>query len=299
MKSSFRRVLLLLSLFVTVFLTGCTGFTIEFTFTTTQSTTSQGTTTLPTTLVDGTLSISEDDYNAYPFYVSPTFTMDNIEEYNDILLQSRDKGRRANVEITTTIYRMVPLFPGSKTMVEQIVGSTAGSGVVYKSDETHYYAITNHHVIDPEDYTARYELSTFDTTTVSTAILVAYSEDYDLAVVKFPKANHPNVQTIDVTKRAFTKVNPGELVLAVGNPLSITYNVTFGEFVRMASIANASFKVIYHTAMIHEGSSGGALLDVDGNLIGINTWGSSSSDEDSFAVPLYIVYMFLFNQDLL
>jgi S1-C subfamily serine protease len=284
---------------LTVFLSGCTGFTIEFTFTTTMPTTTQATTTSLTTSIDGTLTISEDDYNAFPFYNSPTFGLTNIAEYNDILLQSRDKGRRANVEIKTTIYRMVPLFPGSRTMVEQIVGTSSGSGVVYKSDETHYYAITNYHVVEPEGYTARYEVSTFDTSTVSAATLVAYNEDYDLAVVKFVKTSHPNVQTVNVTKRAFTKINPGELVLAVGNPQTITYNVTFGEFVRMAGIANASFKVVYHTAMIHEGSSGGALLDVDGNLVGINTWGSSSSDQDSFAVPLYIVYMFLFNQDLL
>jgi len=299
MTSSLRRFLLLLTLLATFFLAGCTGFTIEFTFTTTVPTTTQGTTTQPTTLIEGTLSLTEADYDAFPFYDSPTYSLTDIEEYNQILMNTRDLGRRANVEIKTTIYRMVSLFPGSQTKVEQIVGTSAGSGVIYKSDETHYYAITNYHVVEPEDYSARYEISTFDSTTVSAATLVAYHEAYDLAVVKFPKTGHPNVQTIDVGTRAFTKVNPNELVLAVGNPLTITYNVTFGEFVRMATISNTTFRVIYHTAMIHEGSSGGALLDVDGNLIGINTWGSSSSDEHSFAVPLYIVYMFLHNQDLL
>ncbi|MCK7488389.1 MAG: serine protease [Bacillus subtilis] len=67
----------------------------------------------------------------------------------------------------------------------------------------------------------------------------------------------------------------------------------------MTLIENVDFKVIYHTATIHEGSSGGALLDVDGNLLGINTWGSQNSDEDSFAVPVHIIYMFLVNHDLL
>lgn len=299
MRSFLRRVPVLLVLLSTLFLAGCTGFTIEFTFTTTSTTTSQTTLSSFTTLVDGTISWTEADYDAFPFYDSPSYAITDIEEYNDLLLATRDKGRRANVEIITTIYRMVPIFPGSKTMVEQIVGTSAGSGVLYKSDDTHFYAITNYHVVDPEGYSGRYEASTFDSTVTSDATLVAYNAVYDLAVVKFPKAGHADTELIDVTERAFSKINPGELVIAVGNPLTITYNVTYGEFIRMASIANATFKVVYHTAMIHEGSSGGALLDVDGNLIGINTWGSSESDEDSFAVPLYVVYMFLHNQDLL
>jgi S1-C subfamily serine protease len=67
----------------------------------------------------------------------------------------------------------------------------------------------------------------------------------------------------------------------------------------MESISNADFQIIYHTAAIHEGSSGGALVDVDGNLLGLNTWGLDTSDEYSFAVPNYIIYMFLINNGVI
>jgi serine protease Do len=283
--------------FLLLFIVGCAGFSIEFSFTTTSNP-SVTQTTLPST-IEGTISIGDSEYNAFEFYDSPTYRLTNIDDYNAILLATRDKARRANIELQTTIYRMVALFPGSKTLVEQVVATSSGSGVIYKSDATYYYAITNFHVIDPETYSARYEVQTFDSTLTSTAELLAYQEEFDLAVIRFPKAGRTEIHEIDIDTRKYTKIVPGELVLAVGNPETLTYNVTFGEFLRMTLIENADFKVIYHSATIHEGSSGGALLDVDGNLLGINTWGSQNSDEDSFAVPLHIVYMFLVNNDML
>jgi S1-C subfamily serine protease len=67
----------------------------------------------------------------------------------------------------------------------------------------------------------------------------------------------------------------------------------------MQSLDDVSFKVIYHDASIARGSSGGALVDIDGNLIGVNTWGLQNSDEFSFAIPNYIVYTFLINSGVL
>ncbi|HRY78506.1 MAG TPA: trypsin-like serine protease, partial [Candidatus Izemoplasmatales bacterium] len=53
--------------------------------------------------------------------------------------------------------------------------------------------------------------------------------------------------------------------------------------------------VIQHSATIDNGSSGGALVDVDGILVGINTWGSETDPLKSFAIPIYLVYVFLYN----
>jgi serine protease Do len=297
MRFFWRSIRSVFVFFLLLFIVGCAGFSIEFSFTTTSNT-SVTQTTLPST-IEGTISIGDSEYNAFEYYDSPTYRLSNIDDYNAILLATRDKARRANIELQTTVYRMVALFPGSKTMVEQVIATSSGSGVIYKSDATYYYAITNFHVIDPETYSARYEVQTFDSTLTSSAELLAYQEEFDLAVIRFPKAARTEIHEIDIDTRKFTKIVPGELVIAVGNPETLTYNVTFGEFIRMTLIENAEFKVIYHSATIHEGSSGGALLDVDGNLLGINTWGSQNSDEDSFAVPVHIIYMFLVNNDLL
>jgi|GEM_PF-571715 len=292
----FKKGILSLLLFLMAFsLVGCNGFSFSFSWPNEETTT---TTTFPTSF-SGSISLQDSDYAQFQTYSNPTLDSLTLEQYNTLLVQTRDHIRRTNIKIITTQYRYVALFPGSRTTIEQIMGSSAGSGVVYKEDETHYYAITNYHVIDPKDYLVRYEISTFDDESVSIGEVVASSESLDLAVIRFEKAEHSGVELINLQKRAFTKFNPGELVLAAGNPLTIDNNVTFGSFIRLEQIQNVSFRVIYHNAMIHQGSSGGALVDIEGNLIGINTWGSSSSDEESFAIPHYIVYEFLINNELL
>jgi len=120
-----------------------------------------------------------------------------------------------------------------------------------------------------------------------------------LAVLKFSINERTDVLVIDIFERLYYQFIPGELVLAVGNPSSLNNNVTFGEFKSMEMLKDVNFKVIYHDANIANGSSGGALVDVDGNLLGVNTWGLEDSDEFSFAIPNYIVYMFLINNGIL
>jgi len=170
--------------------------------------------------------------------------------------------------------------------------------VIYMEDETFYYALTNFHVVDDEGHLVEYEIKTFEDTDFSLAQLVAYNEDLDLAVIKFSKNNRTEVHLINIEERVYTKFTPGEFVLAVGNPLSLENNVTFGEFQNLETIANYEYKAIFHNATINEGSSGGALTDIDANLLGINTWGVEETDEYSFAIPNYIVYMFLVNEGL-
>ncbi|MDP2425968.1 MAG: trypsin-like peptidase domain-containing protein [Candidatus Izemoplasmatales bacterium] len=296
MISMIKRSLSFLLLGLVFFLVGCTGFRFEFSW---PNEYNSYTTTIPATF-NGTLSINEADYELFATYISPTSSLTSVSEYNARLMETRNHIRRANIKIVTTLTRTVPIFPGSKTTFEQIMGSASGSGVVYKSDELYYYAITNFHVIDAKDYNAKYQVQAFNDADDATSLaeLLAYDESLDLAIIRFPKNSRTDVEMINIETRKFTKFSSGELVLAVGNPQGIDFNVTFGEFIRLSSIQNASFKVIYHSAMIHEGSSGGALVDIDGNLIGINTWGSAASDEDSFAIPHYIIYEFIINNGL-
>lgn len=183
------------------------------------------------------------------------------------------------------------------TLVE--VGVSTGSGFIFMEDDSYYYAITNNHVVDPETYEPEYYISAYNDESFSEASVVARDADLDLAVVKFLKNERTDVEIIDIYERLYYKYNVGELVLAVGNPLDVVNNVTFGEFKSMQTISNVDFEVIYHDAQINEGSSGGALVDVDGNLIGVNTWGLDSTEVYSFAIPNYIVYMFLINYGIL
>lgn len=287
-----RKILMFLTVILFAFLNGCMWWDIDFNFTTNTQTAI--TTTLPT-ISNGTMTIESNQYSSYASFASETYNLTDIDEYNDILLETRNKIRKSNVQVVASIYHYSSFFPYS-TVIDSTMN---GSGILFKADETHYYILTNQHVIDDKGKLASFEVTLFNQDESIAATLIAYDEDLDLAVLKVPKGIDDDIEIMDLTKRIFKKFNPGELVLAVGNPLSVVNNVTFGEFLSMESIANASFKVIYHNAMIHEGSSGGALTDIDGNFLGINTWGSSNTDEQSFAVPNDIVYMFLYNRGIL
>jgi len=287
-----KRLMIISLLFLLMFLNGCDNWGLNFTFTT--GTAVLQTTTLPNT-VNGTLTIHDTDYDSFATFESSSYGLDDIDAYNEVLLATRDKIRHSNVKIVTTLYRTALYFPYS-TIVDS---SVSGSGILFKSDDTYYYILTNHHVIDNKDKTATYDITTFEGTSSVEGTLIAANEDLDLAVIRILKTGISNVEIMDLTTRIYRKFNPGELVLAVGNPLSVVNNVTFGEYLSLESINNADFLVIYHSATIHEGSSGGALVDIDGNFLGINTWGSVDSDDQAFAVPNYIVYMFLVNSGLL
>jgi S1-C subfamily serine protease len=289
-----KRILVFLSTLIMAFLLlGCDAFTLPPFFPTLSPQTTQAPRTID---ISGTISIGTSDYLDYAEYRSPSYDLD-VDPYNDVLINTRDEIRRANIKVQSTLYEIRNLYPfGSATVVNSI---SKGSGVIFKEDDDYYYAITNHHVIDPLTYTAQYEIMTFEDEEYQEAELVAYLEDLDLAVLRFEKNERTQIRLLNIVERSFTKISPGELVMAVGNPLSVSYNVTFGEFVEMVNLDDVDFEVLYHTAMIHEGSSGGALVDVDGNLLGINTWGSENTDEIAYAVPVSVVYMFLNNNDLL
>ncbi len=194
--------------------------------------------------MNGTITFVESDYYAYPYYSSPNYQLDNVDAYNDIILATRDLIRRANIQVRATVYRTGVVFPGvTQTIIES---ASSGSGVVFKVTETDYYALTNYHVVDPGAYSAEYEILTFGETVSVTGELVAYDADLDLAVLKFTRAGQDQVTVLDITTRLYTRFTPGELVFAVGNPLSVDNNVTFGEFRNLESIANSPFKVIFN-----------------------------------------------------
>lgn len=288
---------LILGLFVllSISITSCdTWFNLDFY----EETEIYNTTTIPE-LVNGTVSFDANEYINFPIYESDTYSITNVDDYNDVLLNTQDYVRHANIEIETILYEERSTFPWSDetSMVE--VGTSSGSGFIFMEDDDYYYAITNNHVVDPEEYEPEYLIKTYSDEEFGEAILVARDEDLDLAVIKFLKNERTDIVLIDISERLFYQYNSGELVLAVGNPLDVVNNVSFGEFKSMETISNVDFDVIYHDAQINEGSSGGALVDVDGNLLGVNTWGLDSTDVYAFAIPNYIVYMFLINYGIL
>ncbi len=288
-----RRIGLTALLLVSVFMASGCAFLTWDPASTTLTATVRTTTGFTTLSPGGTITVVASDYGKYPAYQSPAYDLTDVQVYNDHLLQTRDDIIAANIQVSATMYQTVVILPGiTRTVVSH---ATSGSGVLFAEDEDFYYALTNFHVLDPGNDDPVYQIMAFGDTIPAAATMVCFDRALDLAVLQFEKAGRTQPRLIDWTTRLSRKINEGELVLAVGNPEGLENNVTFGEFVRFVSVEDYSYPVIQHSATIDNGSSGGALVDVDGILVGINTWGSETDPLKSFAIPIYLVYVFLYN----
>ena len=163
----------------------------------------------------------------------------------------------------------------------------AGSGVIIASDG---YILTNNHVVeDAEKITV-----TLNDKREFEATLVGTDADADLALIKIEDSNLPYL-----TFGNSDKVRIGEWVLAVGNPFNLTSTVTAGIVsakARNLNIMEESSNIesfIQTDAALNQGNSGGALVNVQGELIGINTAiasGTGYYTGYSFAIPSNIAY---------
>ncbi|SMD41520.1 Do/DeqQ family serine protease [Aquiflexum balticum DSM 16537] len=168
-------------------------------------------------------------------------------------------------------------------------GRSSGSGVIISADG---YIVTNNHVIENA---SRIDISLEDNTRY-TAIVVGTDPTTDLALLKIEASNLPFVKFGDSDK---TKV--GEWVLAVGNPFDLTSTVTAGIISAKARNIgilrdmenNLQIESFLQTdAVVNPGNSGGALVNLAGELIGINTAIASRTgtfNGYAFAVPSSIV----------
>ncbi|NLY36300.1 MAG: PDZ domain-containing protein [Tissierellia bacterium] len=179
-------------------------------------------------------------------------------------------------------------FPGSEP---QVVGS--GSGVFYYEDDTHYFILTNSHVINSADYVQ----ITLNKESKVDAKLVGEDVDTDLAVLSLDKAGIPDSEKITLAKVGDSDtLVEGETVLAVGNALGLGQSVTKGIISALerdiSSGSQKAYKMIQTDAAINPGNSGGGLFNISGELIGINSEkiGGTIVESMGFAIPINSAY---------
>ncbi len=172
---------------------------------------------------------------------------------------------------------------------ERRVRQSTGSGVIISNDG---YIVTNFHVVEDAD---ELEVRLDDNRRLS-AELIGTDPDTDLALIKIKAGNLAFVDFGDSDQ-----VEIGEWVLAVGNPFDLNNTVTAGIVSAKARNINLisgnqnrygieSF--IQTDAVVNRGNSGGALVNLDGDLIGINTaiaTNTGTFSGYSFAVPSILV----------
>ena len=190
-------------------------------------------------------------------------------------------------EEVQNVYNPWADFFGNSSGVEPYVQRGSGSGVIISDDG---YIITNNHVIEGAD---KIKVSMNDNRTYS-AELIGTDPTTDIAVLKIEGTNFPALKIGDSES-----VKIGEWVLAVGNPFDLTSTVTAGIVSAKGRNINLlssdpgreifpieSF--IQTDAAVNPGNSGGALVNVNGELVGINTAIASRTGSFtgySFAVP--------------
>lgn len=152
-----------------------------------------------------------------------------------------------------------------------------GSGVIISSDG---YIVTNNHVIEKAD-----ELQvTLNNNKSYEAEIIGRDPNTDIALIKI-EANS-QLPYLAFGDSDNTKI--GEWVLAVGNPFNLTSTVTAGIVSAKARDLGRNQSFIQTDAAVNPGNSGGALVNTNGDLVGINTAISSQTGSYvgySFAVP--------------
>ena len=171
------------------------------------------------------------------------------------------------------------LFGGQPTTFQHRE-QTLGSGVIV-SAQGQGYVLTNNHVIA---HAADIQVLLYDGR-IAKASLVGADEESDLAVLKIEASNLPVIHIAEQPLR------PGDVVLAIGNPLGLNQTVTMGIVSAIGRQLNGSSAedFIQTDAAINLGNSGGALVNAEGELVGINTLliGKAAGAEGiGFAIPV-------------
>ncbi|MGA9638030.1 trypsin-like peptidase domain-containing protein [Flavobacterium sp.] len=183
-----------------------------------------------------------------------------------------------NVSRRTVSNPMLEYFYGYKGGQSQEQIGT-GSGVIISEDG---YIVTNNHVVKDA---SEIEI-TLNNKRSYTAKLIGTDSKMDIALLKIDAKEKLQYTTFGDSDN----VKVGEWVLAVGNPYNLTSTVTAGIVSAKARNLgdNGIQSFIQTDAAVNPGNSGGALVDTNGNLIGINTMISSMTGSYvgySFAVP--------------
>jgi serine protease Do len=149
--------------------------------------------------------------------------------------------------------------PGQK---RQFKSSALGSGVIVSE---HGYILTNNHVIKDAD---EIKVILYDKREFKGKV-VGSDPRTDLAVIKIDAKNLPTI-----TFGASAKLKTGDIVLAIGNPFGLNQTITMGivSAVGRSNVGIADLEDFIQTdAAINPGNSGGALVNSNGELVGINT----------------------------
>jgi S1-C subfamily serine protease len=205
-------------------------------------------------------------------------------------LENRVLLNQSGNELLSKIYDLtrssVVLIENRQQTSQGLVTQSLGSGFVYRVDNQNQYVITNNHVVDG----ASELLVTFEGGNSTKATVIATDPYSDLAIVRL-STSMPWLKALALGNSSALQV--GDRVLAIGSPFGLSGTMTSGIVSQLQRDLDTtgSYKivdVIQLDAAINPGNSGGPLMNLLGEVVGMNTAIISESGTSSgvgFAIP--------------
>ncbi len=211
--------------------------------------------------------------------------------YSDIVNLVSTEAIKANVSVTVKYINKGFGF-------EATVGVSNGSGVIFDYSGGEYYLLTNNHVVYSKEMSESSNSTKYYITDYSgkeyqaTLVEGSAKPEYDLAILKFSSEDAHKV--LDIVDKNNER---GSSVISLGQPQGQANTITMGENLGYGRVTitdsdvtecNVSFDTLHHNGYINKGSSGGALLDCNLKIIGINYAGAEleeGKDPNSYSIP--------------
>jgi Trypsin-like serine proteases, typically periplasmic, contain C-terminal PDZ domain len=207
--------------------------------------------------IDGKQYISVDTLSANLDGITVT------QENNSVEIDSTDRISKVVSKVSPSVVGIIGKLKESSYDYDETTDNIIfGTGVIYRSNG---YIVTNAHVVkDMESIVV-----VLSNSKAYKARLKAIDEDLDLAEIKIDKGGLQPATFGDISKVAV-----GDEVVAIGTPLSfgLRNSATTGIISGMNRSENQQYKFIQTDAAINSGNSGGPLVNMKGEVVGINSW---------------------------
>ena len=214
----------------------------------------------------------------------------SLSNYSDTSVYAANKilPSIVGIQIEYNVTSMFSMFGGSQSST----ATASGSGIIISEDG---YILTNNHVVSSSESEAYYQVSEATKVTVTLfnddteyeATIVGTDEETDLAVIKIDATGLTPAEFADSDS-----IKVGEFAMAVGSPLGLQSTITCGVVSavnrEVTDTDGKTYTLIQTDAAINSGNSGGALVNSEGKVIGVNTLKLTGDDVEGmgFAIPI-------------
>lgn len=215
----------------------------------------------------------------------------SLSNYSDTAVYAANKilPSIVGIEVEYNVNSLTSMF---SRQTQTTTATASGSGIIISEDG---YILTNNHIVASSSSESYYEVSEATKITVTLfgdenkyeAKIIGTDEQTDLAVIKVDKTGLSKAEFADSDN-----IKVGEFAMAVGNPLGMQSSITCGVISAVNREVTDSdgkkFTLIQTDAAINAGNSGGALVNSEGKVIGVNTLKLSGTGIEGlgFAIPI-------------